>query len=479
MLGADTLFPFRFHRLTSDDVVAVSASGDHHFLSTSDVHALIHDRSRLKIETLLELKAKFFLGDPTAKGTVRLLASRLAARQETVLSGPSLHIIVPTLGCAHSCRYCQVSRSLDSDGASLSPNELRAACDSIFDSPARTLTVEFQGGDPLVRFDLVRDAILYLADRNRTEHRMIRFVVASTLHQLTTAMCDLFREHRVLLSTSLDGPRDLHDRNRTLATGDGYQRTISGIALARRALGHSAVSALMTTTRESLRHPESIVDEYVAHGFDEIFIRPMSLYGFAKHNVHRLGYSHAEFWEFYRRAFDRVLYWNREGVRIREVAASIALNKILSPFDAGYVDLQSPTGSGLATLVYNYDGFVYPSDEARMLAETGDQSLRLGRIGQSLKSLLASPVAHKLVKASLVRYVPGCQDCAFSTYCGPDPVQAQSQFGSMQIPIQWTDHCARQTWLFDFVFRWLKDADPWALDVAFDWARPGAGRSDA
>jgi hypothetical protein len=55
-------------------------------------------------------------------------------------------------------------------------------------------------------------------------------------------------------------------------------------------------------------------------------------------------------------------------VRLREVSAAIALNKVLCPFDAGNVDLQSPTGAGIAVLVYNYDEHVYPSDESRMLA---------------------------------------------------------------------------------------------------------------
>ena len=78
--------------------------------------------------------------------------------------------------------------------------------------------------------------------------------------------------------------------------------------------------------------------------------------------------------------------------------ASIILNKLLSTFDAGYVDLQSPTGAGQSVVVYNYDGYVYPSDEARMLAETGDKSLRLGRIGEALSELLNSQTQQTSLK---------------------------------------------------------------------------------
>ena len=98
----------------------------------------------------------------------------------------------------------------------------------------------------------------------------------------------------------------------------------------------------MTTTKSSLAYPEAIVDEYVTQKFNDIFIRPLSLYGFAKRSVNHLGYSHSDFATFYTRTFERVLYWNKKGVDLREATAALILNKILSPFDAGYVDLQSP-----------------------------------------------------------------------------------------------------------------------------------------
>lgn len=215
-------------------------------------------------------------------------------------------------------------------------------------------------------------------------------------------MCHFFKAYNVFLSTSIDGPPILHNKNRPTPTRDAYECTIEGIALARDIMGVNSISALMTTSRDSLAVPEDIVDEYVRLDFTEIFLRPLSLYGFAKRNEKNIGYTHEQFKDFYERAFDRVLYWNQQEREIREVSAAIALNKMLSPFDAGYVNLQSPSGTGLACLVYNYDGFVYPSDEARMQVETGDQSLRLGSLGDSLDILLSSVVARNLVEKVFV-----------------------------------------------------------------------------
>ncbi|MCS3806743.1 His-Xaa-Ser system radical SAM maturase HxsB [Chromobacterium alkanivorans] len=469
-----SVYPFQFRRLPDASLVAISATGDHAFLQAAELDTLINAPANLSHTKRAELQSKFFMGSAHSRGSLRLLTARIAAKRETVLTGPSLHLIVPTLQCAHTCRYCQVSRSLEDDGHAMSPTDLIAACDTIFESPSPALTVEFQGGDPLLRFDLIRQAVDYLLERNQSEQRRLRFVVASTLHQLTPAMCDFFRQHQVYLSTSIDGPASLHNKNRPTSTRNAYERTVTGIEMARELLGRDAVSALMTTTRDSLSQAEAIVDEYVKLGFGDIFIRRLSSYGFARRNQVKLGYSLKEFQAFYQTALERVLYWNRQGTPLVEVSAAIHLNKILSPFDGGFVDLQSPTGAGLACLLYNYDGFVYPGDEARMLKEMGDSSLRLGRIGESLESLLNSETQRNLIQASLVEFTPGCQSCAYNAYCGPDPVNAQSQFGTPYAPVHFTEHCQNSQWMFDLMFTLLQKGQPEFLDIAHRWAHPRA-----
>ena len=186
-------------------------------------------------------------------------------------------------------------------------------------------------------------------------------------------------------------------------------------------------------------------------------------------------YSLSEFSDFYLRALERIFYWNRQGIAIREVYASIILNKMLSTFDGGYVDLQSPTGAGSSVLVYNYDGYVYPSDEARMLAEAGEHALRLGVIGTSLLALSQSPLQKALTQASLVNDTAGCQQCAYNQFCSPNPVDAFAQHGSISAPVLSTEHCQRHMWLFDTMFLKLKEADAERQALFYRWAQPSSG----
>lgn len=471
MSSTKSLYPFQFHRLSANQVLIVSVTGDFTFLDQVSLELLINDPDSLSTSLQAELKSKFFWGTK-GTGTLKLLASRVAARKELITSGPSLHIIVPTLQCEHTCHYCQVSRSLDSSGFAMSPEQIDMACDTIFQSPSKSLTIEFQGGDPLLRFDLICRAIDRINLANIEEKRDVRFVITSTLHQLTKSMCDYFKKNNVYLSTSIDGPASVHNRNRPIRNKNSFERTLEGISMARKFIGGDSVSALMTTTKSSLQHPEEIVDEYVKLGFKEICLRPLSLYGFATRNQNTIGYSPQEYEEFYERAFNRILFWNKSGQQLQEASASILLNKMLSPFDAGYVDLQSPTGAGLATILYNYDGYIYPSDEARMLVESGDKSFRLGKIGDSLAEILNSSVMKGLVSESLVNYVPGCTDCAFKSYCGPDLIEAKGRFGSITAPVLWTNHCKRHKWHFDFLFRKLKSGDEQLVSLMHCWAKP-------
>jgi radical SAM protein with 4Fe4S-binding SPASM domain len=153
-----------------------------------------------------------------------------------------------------------------------------------------------------------------------------------------------------------------------------------------------------------------------------IFLRPISPYGFASATGLDRRYHEEDWLEFYRRGLDHLIRLNRDGTFIREEYTSIILRKILSPFPGTYVDLQSPAGIGVACLVFNYDGGVYASDEARMLAEMGDQRFRLGTVQDSYEGVMHSDALLGPLIDSMSESTPMCSDCGFQPYCGSDPV---------------------------------------------------------
>ena len=142
------VIPFETRRLPDNSVLAISSSGDHTFFTEAELSLLGQQPSSLPLERQAELRSLFFLssrGDNS--GSRRLLKSRRAARRETVQDGPSLHIIVPTLRCAHSCKYCQVSRALDDTSHTMSLEDLETA---LYHDILPTLDYSVYEGKPLI-----------------------------------------------------------------------------------------------------------------------------------------------------------------------------------------------------------------------------------------------------------------------------------------------------------------------------------------
>lgn len=415
-----------------------------------------------------------------AAGLRRLEAAVARTRKAFLDEGPALHIFVVTLRCDHSCQYCQVSRaSVDAKGKDMSLDTARAAVDRVFESPSPTLTIEFQGGEPGLRFDLVREIVRLAQLRNSTEGRALRFTMATTLHLLGEAELAFCAEAGIHLSTSIDGPAALHSRQRPNPGRDSGDRTLAALARARAVVGLDGVAALPTLTRAALRDPRAVIDAYRALGFPSVFLRPLSPYGFALKTRRALGYEIGEFLAFYEAALDYILELNRQGEPFEETTAAILLRHILTPFHSGYVDLRSPAGAGLGVLVYNYDGQVYPTDEARMAAETGDGRFALGSVQEPLDILLASSAMRWLAKGAVAEAQPDCAACAFLPFCGADPVHHASVQGEPDAPRADSEFCDRQKGLFDIVFRRLAAGDPETLRTFTAWAlrRPRAAIS--
>lgn len=155
-------------------------------------------------------------------------------------------------------------------------------------------------------------------------------------------------------------------------------------------------------------------------------------YGFAVKTRHKTGYELQAFLDFYKRALQHIIEINRSGCFLVEDYAKTFLTKILTPFPTGYVDLQSPAGAGIGVAVYNYDGDVYVSDEARMLAEMGDKTFRLGNVHtNTYEEMFGSDQLRLLVADSVIESMPGCSDCAFQAYCGCDPLENYVTQGSV------------------------------------------------
>lgn len=172
----------------------------------------------------------------------------------------------------------------------------------------------------------------------------------------------------------------------------------------------------------------------------------------------------------YKTALEYIITLNLSGVYFVEEYTLLLLQKILTPFSTGFVDLQSPSGLGVSSVLYNHDGNVYPSDEARMLAESGDQKFLLGNIHKNdYRELFNGDGLKDLTRWSILETLPICSSCAFCPYCGVDPVRNYAATGDPAAGYFLNDFCKMNFQILKHLFSLIWQNDPKILDVFWSW----------
>jgi uncharacterized protein len=469
--GAYRLLPFRFTALDPESYVATNLAGEYHLLSSETLQALVrHELSPRSID-FTDLRAKHFVADSQSNASAELLALKVRTRYRALAEFTGLHIFVVTLRCEHSCPYCQVSRQTQDRAAFDMTQEIAdKALDFVFRSPSTSIKIEFQGGEPLLNFELIQYVVTAAEKRNLTERRNLRFVIATNLAVATEDILRFCADHSIDISTSLDGPQDLHNQNRPRPGRNSHQKAVEGISLARQIVGRDRVSALMTTTAKSLDRVKDIIEEYVRLEFPGIFLRPLSPYGFAVKTNAIAAYSTARWLEFYKEGIEHILHLNRLGIPFREFYASVILKKMLTSDPSGFVDLVSPAGIGIKAIVYNYDGAIYASDESRMLAEMGDVTFRLGQLAtDTYEKVMLSDRLLGPLEASMTTSVPMCDECAFEPFCGADPVFHHAVYGDVVGRKPESAFCSRNMGIFRYLITKMRD-EPSTKQLFLHWA---------
>jgi len=464
------LLPFRFTRLNGKELL-VNEAGEFLFAPSGTVQGLVNEQLDANSELFQDLKAKHFVYDDSSSPLLDVLATKVRTKYDHICGGTKLHIFVVTLRCEHSCEYCQVSRQTATRGEfDMSTSTADRAIAMMMDSPARAVTLEIQGGEPLLAFDVIQYIIPRAKKLASEKGKELDIVVCTNLACVTDDILKYFRDEGVKVSTSLDGPAFLHNKNRPRPGHNSYDKAIEGIERSRAILGMESVAALMTTTAASLDYAVEIVDEYVRREFHSIFLRPISPYGFAVKTRHRTGYEMGRFLDFYKKGLAHILKVNRGGYRIAEVYTQILLTKILTPHGTWYVDMQSPAGVAWNVLVYNYDGDVYASDESRMLAEMNDRTFRLGNVHKDTRrTLFTGDPALQLFHASCNQALVGCSDCAFQSYCAADPVYHHATQGDMYGNRPSSGFCSRNMEVIKQLFSIIEENDRETMRILWSW----------
>jgi len=458
---------FRFAKL-GRDYLLTNDTGDYAFLKPEEFKKFVAGKLDNKIAKYKELCRKNFVRD---KLKLPALIVKYKQKHNYLFRGPGLHIMVVTLRCNYNCIYCQASsRSLKEKKADMSLATAKRAVDFIFKSPSPLLAIEFQGGEPLLNWPVVKFVVEYARKKNEKAKKNLELRLVSNFSLMDEEKMSFFFKNRVSLCTSLDGPEELHNKNRPFSGGNSYQQTTKWLKRAMELYRqHERMEkgarnyiyqpgALITPSRFSLAKGKEIIDEYLRWGFETIFFRPLSPLGFAGKAWGKIGYSPKEYIDFYEQALDYILKLNKQGRRFFERTATMILSKILTNQDPNYLELRSPCGAGLGQLAYDYNGDVYTCDEGRMMGYSGNKIFQLGNIYKNdYNSIIEAPTLKAMCLASEINSQATCSQCVYAPYCGVCPIYNYVTQGNIFGQMATNDRCRINKGIMEIIFKKLAD----------------------
>ncbi len=385
------------------------------------------------------------------------------------IQGPSLHMMVVTLRCNQKCQYCHSSvvdpSRTDTD---MDLETAKKTVDFIFSTPNPTICIEFQGGEPLLNWPVVKFVVQYARAKAKATKRKLILALVSNFTLMTDDKMEFLFDNHVSFCTSLDGPPELHNKNRPyLGGGEAQQKVVAWLEKLQKMCmedeerKYYLPGALMTTTKFSFDYPKEIVDLYLKLNMEQIFVRALSPIGYAKRVWPEIGYTADQFVAFYETMLDYVLALNKKGKsKIMERMALICLTKILKGVDPGFMDLRSPAGAVLGCLAYNFNGEIFVSDEGRMVDHQGDPMFRVGNATKDQwTDVLDHPTSRAMVSASTLDNQPMCTQCAYKPYCGAEPVFHYEMQRSIVGQMPNSPWCVSHMGIFDVIFRKLRDPE--------------------
>lgn len=443
------IFPLRFRRLPDSSLIFANESGqffkaDDGFLQRLSENALDAPEIQFLDDKALSYRNS---GDLNETAFLHRLAGRLRTPSEL-----SYLILVPTLRCDLACSYCQVSRAaLNAKGFDWSEETLNQVLSYIGKSQSKHIQIEFQGGEPTLRTDLM----ISVMDFCRAKFDECRFIICTNLSTLTPEFLEIVASEDVFVSSSMDGSEQMHRSQRTETDGLTQQFFDNFETLAELIGGR--LSALPTLDSKNLPRPSAFLDAFNSYNMRSIYLRPIVYHGFARKR-HADSRNHQADWQkFYEDCVYEMIARNTitEGEHYEEYYLTLILKRLLRSGEDSHIDLRSPNWLGFDHQLIDYDGQIYPSDEARMMARTGQADLSIGNVKTGIDQAQRAAIQARAFNA----LDPWCRQCPYQSACGSDPIDDLARHGRADIPKPASAFCQKHLHLFDFAMSLIYSED--------------------
>lgn len=342
--------------------------------------------------------------------SLQIITRSLRIENNFLFLPTNYHVIAVTNKCNFNCVYCHPDANPQRD--EMSEETAKKILDFIFAIPmAGGCEIVIEGGEPLLKWDLIKSICLEAKERAEKKKIDLRFSFTTNASLMTEAIARDLAELKIRPCVSLDGPRELHDEQRPFVGGGGSHKKVVYWFKKLKEDYKVQANAIPVITKISLKYgAKALIDEYLRLGQNSVFLKPFRASGRALEKFDELQMSAKEFFEFWRDGIEYLISLQKKGTRISELNTVYFVTNIFSPQRMSMCH-RKPCGAGFSILSYNTDGTINGCDATR-----SQKFLDLGHV-EIDDYLSIRKKALPLLSLS-PDFLPLCSSCPFMAYCG-------------------------------------------------------------
>jgi len=335
-----------------------------------------------------------------------------------------------TEACNFGCLYCMAD-SFPNKGK-MPLGTARLIIEKVLhEIPSDGITIDFHGGEPLLVWDDIQDLVKWARHVNQRDGlgRNLWFMFQTNGALLTPEKVEVLKELDVIVGVSLDGPREVHDRNRVFAgSSQGTFETVLHNVRKAEEMGFQV--GLLGVVHE----PQDYLKAF------RFMVHEMNRRSFRLNYSSYIGRSHyrlrfpvdrtEEFAHAWLEMIDEALAWCREhGEPLNISDVNNQINNLLSK-NRPFMCYRSPCGAGNSVLGFGIDGGIHACEEMASLdmfrmANIHDEGLNLARMVES------NPI-QRLLQSRTVDTIPKCSQCQLKRFCyGGCTSKTMARFGTV------------------------------------------------
>ena len=198
--------------------------------------------------------------------------------------------------CPLRCEYCFIDKD---SGEIVSWRAVQESVRMLLASPGVIKKLLIYGGEPFLKFDLVKEISLYARNEARKAKKELDLsICTSGAVPFKKEQLQFLRDQKFFVSVSMDGDQSTHDRRRVLKNGNGsWQKAAQNLPALFELIGKRRSMAIQCVHPDNV---ERLLDNFktlISLGFENVEIEVIHGFGWQEKN------------KFFRPMMQKVLAW--------------------------------------------------------------------------------------------------------------------------------------------------------------------------